>query len=293
MTQAPAPEGTQERDRPDRVWVVVVHHRHLDTLPGTLASVLASGVAAERVVVVDNSEAAVGDEELRGCLPEGVALLRVANLGYGDAANRGLAHVREHAPDAEAVLLCTHEVVLDAGCTAALLAALRAAPRLGAVGPVLHLTGGRALWSTGGTMTPVLRHPRHRTDLPSEVRATEWLDGAVVMYRAPEVFAHTFDTDYFLYLEENDLHHALRAAGLGVAVVPTAGATQDTGGMPAYWAARNMVLFQRRWGRPGLRLLSVAVYVGRRALGSLRHGHLPDRDLARGLRDGLRSRRRI
>jgi GT2 family glycosyltransferase len=276
---------------PTGVWAVVVHHRHLATLPSTLASVIAAGVPSERVVCIDNSGADVEPAHLEAAIPAGVRLLRVPNLGYGDAANRALAHVRDSASDVGAVLVCTHEVVLERDCVVTLAGALRADPGLGAVGPVLHLSGGDGgLWSTGGTLTRLLRHPRHRTDLPvgEAARRTEWLDGAVVLYRAPEVFEHAFDTDYFLYLEENDLHHQLRAAGLGVAVVPLARATQDTCGMPDYYAARNIVLFQRRWGRPGMRLLSSAVFVGRRALGALRGGRLPSRDLARGFRDGLR-----
>jgi GT2 family glycosyltransferase len=277
---------------PKGVWAVVVHHHHLTTLPTTLASVIATGVPAERVVCVDNSGDDIETTDIEMAIPAGVQLLRVPNLGYGDAANRGLARVRDSTADVTAVLVCTHEVVLERECVVALAEALDADAGLGAVGPVLHLSSGDGdLWSTGGTVTRLLRHPRHRTDLlvGESTRATEWLDGAVVLYRAPEVFEHTFDTDYFLYLEENDLHHQLRAAGLGIAVVPGARATQDTSGMPDYYAARNIVLFQRRWGRPGMRLLSSAVFVARRALGALRGGRLPSRELARGFRDGLRA----
>jgi GT2 family glycosyltransferase len=273
----------------DRVWAVVVHHRHLHTLPTALASILASGVAPDHIVCVDNSETAVEAAALEAVLPAGVSLLRVPNAGFGDAANQGVAAVRDHTEEVDAVLLCTHEVHLAPDCTSILRAALRDDALLGAVGPVLSLSGehGR-VWSTGGFLTTLLRHPRHRTDpLGGAPRETEWLDGAVVLYRAPAVFDRVFETDYFLYLEENDLHQQLRAAGLRIAVVPTAHASQDTAGMPDYYAARNMVLFQRRWGRPGLRLLSAALFVGRRALAAVLHGRLPSRDLGRGFRDGL------
>src|SRR3954464_10884807 len=38
------------------VWAVVIHHRSAQTLPATIASLVADGLDAARLIVIDNSE---------------------------------------------------------------------------------------------------------------------------------------------------------------------------------------------------------------------------------------------
>src|SRR4051794_5942323 len=58
---------------------IVVHHRSYDTLPTTVRSLLAQGLAAERVIVIDNSEEPAFRDRLAASLPEGVVISYVSN----------------------------------------------------------------------------------------------------------------------------------------------------------------------------------------------------------------------
>lgn len=250
----------------DDLAAIVVHHRSLATLPETLQSLVESGVPAERLVVVDNSEAAVSDDRLQVLVPPTAKLLRTANDGYAAAVNRGFEEVGRMPVPPKYVLVATHEVRTSAESLEALCSALDAHAGLGAVGPMLSTSGGR-FWSAGGRLTPFLRLPRHLapTDGNTDpgVHSVEWLDGAAVLYRTEAVMGRPLNEDYFLYMEEVDYHLSLRRSGWGIAACGGATASQDSSGMPAFYSARNTQIFQARWGRPGFRWLATGSVIGR------------------------------
>lgn len=228
------------------VGAVVVHHRRFPEVLGTVDGVVTAGVPAEAVLVVDNSEDPATAEALRAAA-RGWRVHVMPNRGYGAAANAGVSML----PDHDVVLVLTHESLVDARSLAALVGALAADPAVAAAGPGLLLTDGGRVWSRGGTLTPRLRLPRHllATDPGSgPVRDVDWLDGACVAYRRSALAEHPFREDFFLYVEETELHTRLRGAGMRVVAVDAATAVQSTAGMPAYWGCRNTVLFQRTHG---------------------------------------------
>ena len=96
--------------------------------------------------------------------------------------------------------------------------------------------------------------------------------------------------DYRMYMEEVDFHQRLRSRGWTVSVIPEP-ASQSSGGMPGYFTARNVQLFQRRWGRPGFRMAATTHEVAKHVARRIRHGNGDSfvRILA-GLRDGRQLR---
>jgi GT2 family glycosyltransferase len=276
------------------VWAVVVHHNSLETLEATACNLLDEGIDPKQIVVVDNSMDRVSEPELTGALAPGVHLLRVENQGYGAAVNAGFRLVDLVAAGcAEAVLVVTHEVLFSEGAVAVLAETLRGAPSVGAVAPLLTVRGasGEGVWSTGGYLTGCLRLPRHSTELEvgRDHATVEWADGAAVMYR-PFALGLGMDERYFLYMEEVELHLRLRASGMGVVVAYGARASQSTGGMPPYYAVRNIQLLHRRFGRRGFRHLALASVTARAVAKAARHSDLTAfRAVLRGMRDGRRA----
>lgn len=223
---------------------VVVHHRSLDTVIGTVESLLRGGLDPSDLVVVDNSDDDAVTARLLATSP--VRVIVVPNHGFGSAANAGIEELLTRANPPEFVLICTHEVVLPEDGPGRLAAALEQDPRLGLVAPAFrHRRSGRP-WSYGGTFTRTGR-PVHRLAVPPNQRAdcipSHWTDGACGLYRREAILTARFDPDYFMYFEEVDLHRRIEAAGWRIAVDGSVLAEQDTHGTPAFWAGRNMILY--------------------------------------------------
>ena len=66
---------------------VVVHHQSRDTVVNTVASLIAAGVEARQILVIDNSP--IGDRPVELANPL-VRIVRTSNRGFAAAANLGL-----------------------------------------------------------------------------------------------------------------------------------------------------------------------------------------------------------
>lgn len=280
---------------------VVVHHNNFPDVLGTLDSLAAAGVPVTSTVVVDNSEDFGLESRLRGQLRSGTRLIVQRNSGYAAAVNVGVRTLLSSTDELSYIVVSTHEVRVD---PAALRIMTHAMSECDAdvAGPTLFsgFPGTGSLWSTGGTLSRFFSIPKHSqsqewrsVDAPSFVERA-WLDGALCVYSARVFDSIRFDEDYFLYFEEVDFHVRVRAAGGRVIWVPRAHASQTTSGMPAYYLARNSVLFHATHGRGAQALLSPAYAVLRR-LPPMVLGREPVQSLSAlvaGLRDGRRLVRR-
>ncbi|HEY4990589.1 MAG TPA: glycosyltransferase family 2 protein [Nakamurella sp.] len=233
MTHQPA-TGPPAGDA-DPVGVVTVTYSPgaaLDTLLDSLAAATSRPV---RVVLADNGSTDGSVE--RAATRAGVRLLRTgSNLGYGAAANAGVAVLD---PAISWVLVINPDVVLGAGSIDALLAAAERHPGAGAVGPLIATPEGvvypsaRQLPSIGAGMGHALfgwwwpSNPwtrRYRQDAAEPVERTAgWLSGSCLFLRR-EAFAQVdgFDPAYFMYFEDVDLGGRLAAAGWSSVYCPTA-----------------------------------------------------------------------
>jgi GT2 family glycosyltransferase len=250
------------------VQALVIHHRSTETIGATIASLLGAGFAESDILVVDNSESQEVAECLRTLLPSGVAVLLVANRGYGAAVNAGVEHIDDfRARGGEYILVATHETICEVDALDELREALDHVPSRGVVGPRL-IDAGRSgeprLWSTGGVLSPVLRLPGHvgwgRKSRQATSRAVvdrDWLDGSFCLYRAQVFERHKFNEEYFLYFEETDFHCNLRHAGWQVSCVLSAQAYQSSKGIPPFYFGRNLAIFLGFFGRPYLRRIAM------------------------------------
>lgn len=247
--------------RADSVRAVVLTYGSGAEHEPLLASLLAEGMAPERILVVHNP-AQPGEPD--PATPPGCELLRAShNLGYAGGVNLGIE--RQLQRDCELLLLLTHDARLRQGALAELIAAAQAHPDFGLLGPALVFTGTGDAFSFGGitrsngTMT-------HRTERPATVggvAACDWVDGGTMLIRADALKrVGGFDERLWSYCEEAELCLRLTRAGYRVGVLVDALADQSPGGpkRPGPWSyllTRNGAAYaQRAAGLRGLSFVS-------------------------------------
>nr|WP_183504744.1 MULTISPECIES: glycosyltransferase family 2 protein [unclassified Mycolicibacterium] len=213
---------------------------HLDRFLSSLT------VATDRpvtVVLADNGSTDGAPEEAVERYP-GTRLLRTGgNLGYGSAANRGVAT----APaDDEFVIVANPDVVWGPNSIDELLAAAERWPRAGTLGPLVRDPDGAVypsarhlpslvrggmhavvgfVWKTN----PWTRAYRQEYLEPTE-RPVGWLSGSCLLIRrAAFDQVRGFDERYFMYMEDVDLGDRIGAAGWLNVYVPSAEVLHDKG----------------------------------------------------------------
>ena len=209
-----------------------------------LASLLAEGMPAERILVVHNP---ASPGEPNPVTPPGCEVLRAShNLGYAGGMNLGIEH--ELATGCEWLLLLTHDARLRPGSLAALLGAAERHPEYGVLGPAQIFTGTEAPFSYGG-LTRSNGTMTHRVERPVEtqdgIAACDWMDGGTMLIRTDAVQrVGGFDERFWSYCEEAELCLRIARAGYRIGVLPDAIADQAPGGPKrlgpwAYLLTRN------------------------------------------------------
>lgn len=257
--------------------VVVVSYNSGAHLADCLGSIVGDRSVAS-VVVVDNgssddSSSVVARFPSVRWLPTGV------NLGFGRAANRGIA-----ATAAPVVVVLNPDTVVHAGAIGALTAALAADPRLGVVGPTVRNPDGTTYPSARafpslvdamghafvGLVRPDNRWTRRYRNPDRVDGRVDWVSGtAMALRRSAVEQVGGFDEDYFMYVEDVDLCWRLRRAGWHAAVVPSAEVLHHIGasseGAPYRMIAahhRSLLRFEARTARGPRRLLLPVVALG-------------------------------
>lgn len=256
----------------DGIVAVVVNWNGGEENLACIASLVADGIAPERIVFVDNASHDGSFERVCASYPGLRALRNERNLGYGHACNRGIELAL--AAGAPAVFLVNNDLTLEPGGLARLVHALSDA-RVGIVGPRIVLDPDRkTLWAAGGRMTwranlSELRghgapdHLRWRKQHP-----VDYVPGAAMLVRRGVFEAiGALDGEFFAYHEDVDF--CLRARKAGFVVLIAGGALayhkahHSTGGgynaRRKYMMGVNTMRFMRKHGTGG-RWVSVFVF---------------------------------
>ncbi|MBV8161877.1 MAG: glycosyltransferase family 2 protein [Acidimicrobiia bacterium] len=259
---------------------VVVNYNARDHLLECVRSLRADSVG--EIVVVDNGSGDGSLEAVAALDGDVVTVSTGGNLGFGSAANRGLAVAR-----GEYVAIFNPDVVVESGTLKALAATLDADPGLAAVAPRVDNPDGtlypsvRAFPSMGdavghaflGFVAPRNRFSRRYRMLDwdhSHTSDVDWASGTCLMLRAAALGDRgRFDESYFMYVEDVDLCWRLRADGWRVAYEP-AGRVVHTVGASSELAPYRMILahhrsllrFSARTARGRRRLLLPLVTLG-------------------------------
>ena len=225
------------------VGIVVVTYSPGDTLAAFLESISGAYSGATDVVLTDNGSTD-GSVEAAQRGNDGVKLLRMGgNLGFGTAANRGVAGIDQTA---EFVLIANPDVVLHPGCIDILMSAAQANPRAGTLGPAivtpegvlypsarrlptLWLGVGHALLGWMWPTNPWTRQYRAENTGVHQ-RTAGWLSGSCLLVRrAAFQQVGGFDESYFMYFEDVDLGARMQLAGWENYYVPDAVVTHIGG----------------------------------------------------------------
>ena len=242
--------------------VVTVTYSPGETLETFLDSVAKATSRPLRVVLTDNGSTDGAPE--RAARRDGVSLLCVGeNIGYGAAANRGVA---ELGPEVGWVVVANPDIEWHPGSLDELLAAALRWPRAGALGPLIRQPDGtvypsaRLLPSLGrgighAVLSPVwpgnpwttsYRQSATHAEAGLCERPAEWLSGScLLLRRAAFESVGGFDPRYFMYFEDVDLGDRLGRAGWRNVYVPTAEVTH-LGGHATKRVAEQMLLEHHR-----------------------------------------------
>jgi N-acetylglucosaminyl-diphospho-decaprenol L-rhamnosyltransferase len=224
------------------VAVVVVNYESGPALARCVEGFRAEGAA--ELVIVDNGSTDGSVAALRRRFPDVDVLVPGRNLGYGAAANRGVA-----ATSAPLLLVCNPDLEVRPGLLSALAAAFDGHPTRALVGPLIRTPGGDRYPSARrfpslvdaaghavlGIFVPDNRFTRsyQQTDLDEGAdgtRTVDWVSGACFLVRRT-AFEQVggFDETYFMYAEDVDLCWRLGRAGWTVSYVPSAEVTHLQG----------------------------------------------------------------
>jgi GT2 family glycosyltransferase len=211
-----------------RAAVVIVTYNGAAHIRPCLQSLLASGVDAHQVLVVDNASR---DETVRIVQKEFPAvrvLPGARNLGYGEAGNRGA-----EASDAEYLLIMNQDVVSTGGWVRRLIAELDSDPTIALATPKILIKQepgrinacGNTPHYTGITTCRGYGRPADAFSRSEDVAA---VSGAAFAIRT-SVFRALggFDPAFFLYLEDTDLSLRALLAGYRSICAPSAVVLHD------------------------------------------------------------------
>ena len=248
----------------ERTFAVVVNWNGGEQNLACLESLLAGGLARERVVFVDNASRDGSLALVRERFDGLTVIENDANLGFGEGANRGARAALDQG--AQAVLFANNDVTFPPPTLARLVEVLAARPATGVVAPRFLYPGEPArIWCAGGMLTwrqnlsTLLGQGRADGPEWRVEREVDYVAGAAMLVRR-EVFDRIglFDPAYFAYMEDVDFCLRARAAGFGVLTLGGvhcihAASSATGGGYSArrkYMTAVNSVHFLRRHGGP-------------------------------------------
>ena len=258
---------------PPAVDTVLVAYKSDDVMERALT--LAARLGGRSVVVDHGDGASVRIAARMGA----VAIHDPANPGFGTGQNRGVSFT-----ESEFVLLCNPDAQIVPEAVLRGVQVLRDRPDVAAVqGVIVNRVSGRPERSAGVEMGPVhlvgravgakallgvravaavarrssllKDHADREPDRPVEVETLAAT--AVLVRRSAYDMVGGFDESYFLYGEDLDLCHRLRAAGWKLLTLPGVCATHTSGGSAtstwsreANWWAGTLQFGASRWSGP-------------------------------------------
>lgn len=227
----PVAGGTARSPKPDswgRVSAVVVTHNSADVVEPCLKSV----APAREVIVVDNASEDATVETVEILNRDAVIVTITENLGYGAAANEGLARA-----SGEFALLINPDATLEDGALETLVSAADRFGKAAILAPRLLSPEGDAQRSHDASLFAREDMPRRRSDpAPEAETSCDFLSGAVMLLRKKAVDeVGGFDPQIFLYYEDDDLCLRLRDKGWTLVLVPQATA-RHIGGASEPWS---------------------------------------------------------
>lgn len=203
---------------------VVVAYDSGEALSHCIGSLDLAGVG--RILIVDNGSQDGSVSRAKGEVPRAEVLVTERNLGFGGGVNRGMA-----CCEADMVLVCNSDIVVDRDALAHLIETLRRDEEAAVVGPQLRAPDGSPsvsarrfptltrsyLQAFAGVLAPngrAARRYRAANQALADRGEVDWVTGACLLVRrAAFQEVGGFDESFFMYVEEVDLCWRLKEAG--------------------------------------------------------------------------------
>ena len=254
------------------VGAVLVHYRFWPEFDRTLDALFAQTRPPDEVLVVDDCSGDGSVEAMRDARPALPVVVAPRNRGAIANFNAGLRAMLKVGVDA--VLLLTHETLLEPDTLERLLDRLEDDPKVAMAGPLLgFLSRPDTVFSAGGELLPRTWLNPHAGMYESladwrgrGARRVPWLDGACVLVRT----AALADTGllaerYVHYYDDVELGVRLNQAGWRVECATDAVARQEPGGLSEYYRVRNRLGFLRATAPPGVLARALARHLAQAA----------------------------
>ncbi len=228
------------------IGAVVVHFRFWPDVAATLDALLGQSRPPDHVLVVDDRSGDGSVDAIRRAYPAIDVAEAPQNRGVIANFNAGVQAMLDRGVDA--VLMLTHETVMEPDALEKLAARLEAEPRLGEVGPLVgFLSRPDVVFSGGGSLHPrtwenphVAMYERLDAWRGRGPHAVAWLDGACVLVRARALRdVGPLAERYFHYYDDVELGVRLHQAGWRVECHYDAVARQEPGLLAEYYRVRN------------------------------------------------------
>jgi N-acetylglucosaminyl-diphospho-decaprenol L-rhamnosyltransferase len=233
--------GVAEVAGRDALRVVAVTYSPGEVLEGFLGSLAEATVLPVEVVLADNGSTD-GAPERAAAGHANVEILRTGgNIGYGAAANAGLAGLTSGY-----AVIANPDVRFEPGSIDELLAVARRWPRAATVGPAIMTPGGElypsardlprlstgaghALLGWAWPANPWTARYRREREAPRE-RPAGWLSGSCLLVDLGAFWSvGGFDPGYFMYFEDVDLAERLSRRGWLHVYAPSAVVVHEGG----------------------------------------------------------------
>lgn len=204
-----------------RLTAVTVAYRSAAVIGDCLRSV----ARARAAVVVDNASDDDSVGAARRTLPGATIVSNAVNQGFGRANNQGVA-----LAETEFALLINPDATMTPGSVEALIAAADANPNAGILAPAILNADGTRIASHNVSLFDQDRIVGKERLPPDGDICADFLSGAVMLVRTA-LFREVggFDSNIFLYFEDDDLCLKMRRAGHALVQVPTAAAVHQGG----------------------------------------------------------------
>ncbi|MEP4308115.1 MAG: glycosyltransferase family 2 protein [Lentilitoribacter sp.] len=230
------------------VTIVTVCHNSLAVLPAMLKSV-PSGVP---VVLVDNASSDTGALQELADLHGASLLLSAENLGFGPACNLGAGKA-----ETEFLLFLNPDAELQSGALEALIEGIKNHPNASGLNPRIVDSKGKQSFRRGSKIRPT---ERLKGPIPTSDSEVSILAGSAIFCRRA-LFEDVggFDTEIFMYHEDDDLSLRLREHGPlmychNAQVVHLSGhgspRLPQVAAFKAYYSARSRVYTLGKYGHP-------------------------------------------
>lgn len=259
-----------------QVMVLILNWNGLDDTLACLASLRQIDCPDCRVLVVDNGSDDGSPTIIRERFPAVRVVENGENLGFTGGNNVGLRYALES--DADFVLLLNNDTEVAPDVLSRLVAAARADPSVGIVGPTVYYhERPERIWSAGGAIdwrrgetTMVGLNERDTGQFGLEPRPVDFVTGCALLVKREVVERiGLLDERFFAYYEEAEWCVRARQAGFRIWHVPRAKVwhkipldARDSSRVVHYYMVRNQLLFLKATGAPW------------RAWGYVLYGHL-------------------